>query len=57
VAIKYRVERANWPVLSGYQPDIRAYDELTEWCKVPERSTRRQIATDNGQVGRSTQSD
>jgi hypothetical protein len=43
------------PVLSGYQPDSRTHDALTKRRTVLVRSTRRQVAAEDGQVGRSTQ--
>ena len=42
------------PVLSGDSPDSRAPDARTEWWTTVVRPTRRQVAAENGQVGRST---
>ena len=43
----------HWPVLSGCQPDSRTQRVRTQWCAISVRSAGRQVAAQNGQVGRS----
>src|SRR5215218_9871908 len=45
----------HWPVLSGDSPDSRARSSLRD-RRTFERKTRRPVAAEDGQVGRSTQS-
>jgi hypothetical protein len=47
----------HWPVLPGDPPGRRAHEAATEWWVAAARTTGRQVAAQNGQVGRSTHTD